>query len=288
MRVLLAGGGAAVPYTLEFFNEKLSLPIEFFNPLRRISVAASADAEAIRRSSLALGECTGMAARLLFGDSPLEIGLESPRLKEDCRGKARRPFLAAALVLLAATLSVGFLHFKTAADQVAALNAQLDAKTAGLQEFKRKIDGAAAERDRLLQDFADLAAAPMLRTTWATILDEVAQNVPGRHLWITSLRPVAGEAALDPSKKDDFWGADAAEDGTRPAVTAVAVNGLYLENENGPAVVDAFVEKLAGSAVFAIDPAQKGAVVKLRVAQSGEAWAYEYQLVLPLKRPIPL
>ena len=43
MRVYLAGGGVSMPYTLEFFNEKLSLPIEFFNPLRRVGAAPGID-----------------------------------------------------------------------------------------------------------------------------------------------------------------------------------------------------------------------------------------------------
>ena len=37
-RVILAGGGANLPYTLEFFQEKLNLPVEFFNPLPAITL----------------------------------------------------------------------------------------------------------------------------------------------------------------------------------------------------------------------------------------------------------
>ena len=53
-------------------------------------------------------------------------------------------------------------------------------------------------------------------------------------------------------------------------------------------MVDAFVEALAGSEVFAIDPDKKNDLIKLRTAQSGDAWAYGYTLVLPLRKPIPL
>jgi hypothetical protein len=61
-----------------------------------------------------------------------------------------------------------------------------------------------------------------------------------------------------------------------------------LENEDGPAVVDAFVEALAQSELFSISPDKKNEVVQLRAAQSGDTWAYDYKLVLPLRRPIPL
>jgi hypothetical protein len=71
-------------------------------------------------------------------------------------------------------------------------------------------------------------------------------------------------------------------------VSALMLDGLYLENDNGPAVVDEFVEALAGSAVFGINPENKADVVQLRATQSGEAWAYDFKLLLPLARPIPL
>src|ERR1041385_4918628 len=41
-RVFLCGGSASTPYMREFFQEKLQLPIEFFNPLRNVAVADSA------------------------------------------------------------------------------------------------------------------------------------------------------------------------------------------------------------------------------------------------------
>jgi type IV pilus assembly protein PilM len=62
-RVFLSGGGATTPFTLEFFQEKLRLPIELFDPLRNIAVAASADPEAISRSKHLLGEPVGLALR---------------------------------------------------------------------------------------------------------------------------------------------------------------------------------------------------------------------------------
>jgi hypothetical protein len=71
-------------------------------------------------------------------------------------------------------------------------------------------------------------------------------------------------------------------------VSALMLDGLYLENDNGPAVVDEFVEALAGSPVFGINPENKADVVQLRATQSGEAWAYDFKLLLPLARPIPL
>src|SRR6266704_1936788 len=40
-RIFLCGGAAGIPNMCEFFHEKFELPIEFFNPLRKVSVSAS-------------------------------------------------------------------------------------------------------------------------------------------------------------------------------------------------------------------------------------------------------
>ena len=301
VQLLIAGGGTSLPYTLEFFNEKLSVPVEYFNPLRRVSISPGADRQLLTSCAHSLGECSGLAARLLTADCPLQIALQSPSLERASMDRRRRPFLIATVVLLAATLAGLFYHFRVAADRLAELNSQLVAETGTLQSFKDTIDAAAKQRVQLLQQSADLVAAPFLRTAWAAVLDEIGQRIPARNIWITGLRPMSGEITLARSDKGSQWssgpagqetpGADpSAGDSSKPAsgVTAIAVEGLYLENESGPAVIDAFVEALAESEVFAIDPDKKNDLIKLRTAQSGDAWAYGYTLVLPLRKPIPL
>ena len=53
-------------------------------------------------------------------------------------------------------------------------------------------------------------------------------------------------------------------------------------------MVDQFVQSLAQSPFFAITPENKDSIVAVRAAQSGSHWGYEYKLIVPLKRPIPL
>ena len=73
-----------------------------------------------------------------------------------------------------------------------------------------------------------------------------------------------------------------------PQITGIEIEGLYLENEAEAGVVDQFVQSLAESPLFAITPENKDSIVEVRAAQSGSHWGYEYKLIVPLKRPIPL
>src|SRR6267378_2010430 len=61
LRIYLCGGTSSTPQLREFFAEKLQLPIEFFDPLRRI--ALSREAQDAAASAHLLGENVGLALR---------------------------------------------------------------------------------------------------------------------------------------------------------------------------------------------------------------------------------
>jgi len=290
MQVYLAGGGASLPYTLEFFNEKLSLPIEFFNPLRRVQIASTVDGEEATRTAHRLGSCVGLALGALHGDCPVEVRLKSPELEEAQTDRARRPFLLAAAALFIAALALFSIYYHQAAQQIRGVNEQLTNLMAPLQATSDKIRGTTQQRDNLLREEAEFAALPMLRTGWMELINELNQRQPEKFLWVTKLAPhppVPGFSTE--SSGQEFESSEPADEQvTSPAVTALSISGLYLENPEGPAVIDRFVEALSQSPLFDIRPDNRDRVIRIRSTPSGNAWAYDYQLIVPLKRPIPL
>ena len=292
LRVYLAGGGVSMPYTLEFFNEKLSLPIEFFNPVRRIDVGPKVDGASLSRSAHLLGECVGLALREFTGDCPVAIGLQAPSLVKADTDRRRRPFLVAAAAGLLGAIGLLGLYYQSAADHVARTNAGIQSTIAPLEQFSQQISQLNNERARLLADGADLAAAPVLRAGWVEIVNELNQRQPDKFIWVTKLSPYpavpdfasgAGARRAQPAAQSAGAGEEASAQ-----VTGIEIEGLYLENAAEAGVVDQFVQSLAESPLFAITAENKDSVVVVRAAQSGSHWAYEYKLVVPLKRPIPL
>src|SRR3954471_23295687 len=57
-RLYLCGGSTSTPYMREFFQEKLQVPIEFFNPLRNVAVSEKVDPATVTTSAHLLGELT--------------------------------------------------------------------------------------------------------------------------------------------------------------------------------------------------------------------------------------
>jgi len=282
MRALLAGGGASLPYALEFFNEKLSLPIEFFNPLRRVGVSERADTAAVGAAAHRLGECVGLALRLLPGDCPVEISLKAEALEQARAEKRRRPFLITAAALLIATPLLLGLYYQQSASALRRVNDEMTRVIDPLRTTAGQIRSIVQKRDALLREEAEFAALPLLRTGWAEILNELNQRQPEKFLWITGLAPAGARSDKEQGTDEGKPGKDRGQ-----AIGALTVRGLYLENPAGPAVVDAFVEALSQSELFDISEENRGTVIKIRSTPTGEAWAYDYELLVPLKRPIP-
>ncbi len=305
VRALLCGGAVAMPYMLEFFAEKLQMPVEFFNPLRNITVANETVAAAIAKKTPSLGVVVGTALRAL-GNCPVEINLRPQRLVRELAMAKRRPALVAAVILLGLALLSASLYFRKVAEiyNQTAMGVQNDINT--LANFKQKIDAARREQERLAALVNPVVTAVEERGVWLKLLDTLASSLPDRFIWVTQLTPMVGDKPLNlegtgPLLAEAGRGqAGRSEDGPRRpgggnaaastnAITAIKIDGLYLDQPINPQearVVDAFVDRLEESGTFSIDKNVRSAMT--RTVPDGTSWAYSFSIVLPLQTPIPL
>src|SRR5436190_6745260 len=73
-RLFLAGGGSIMPYTAQFFAEKLNVPVEYFNPFRNIQIDPSVNLEELEKVAHSMGEVVGLGLRNL-AQCPVELNL---------------------------------------------------------------------------------------------------------------------------------------------------------------------------------------------------------------------
>jgi type IV pilus assembly protein PilM len=294
-RVFLCGGSATTPYMREFFHEKLQLPIEFFNPLRNVAVADSAQMSETSRSAHLLGELVGLALRAVTA-CPMELNLRPANVVRRQELEKRRPFfvLAAACFILAL---VGWGVYYTRAAHVT------HHSTERLQEKIDMMRAAEARLDKLRKETAalDSLATPLIaaindRSFWIEIIEDLNARLPKEDIWITELVPMsAGKpigadekqlAQLAPSPTPVVRPTGKSER-TGPAIDGLLVRGLYLFNPKQQEVVVDYFRNLVGSPFFAIDPNNQARVIKPSTPNNTE-WAYPYELHLDLKKPVPL
>ena len=309
-RVFLCGASSSTPYMREFFQEKLQLTVDFFNPLRNVSVDESARAQEVSQSAHLLGELVGLALRATT-TCPMELNLRPAAVVRRQELERRRPyFVVAAACVILALLGWGIYYTRAAMVTRRA--------TQRLQEKIDVMHVAEDQLDKLKKQVVSLDsfAAPLVdtvndRSFWLELLEDLNARLPKENIWVTELIPLS---AGKPVGVDDKRVAEVTQSQTQtptpapaargaaaknagPVIDAILIRGLYLFNPRQQEVVFDFFRNLAGistdggkatpSPFYAIDPNNQSRYIKPTTPNNTD-WAFPYELRLDLKKPLKL
>src|SRR5882672_1223617 len=120
-RLFLSGGASIMPYTAQFFAEKLNVPVEYFNPFRTIQIDPSINLEELARVAHSLGEVVGLALRNL-AQCPIELNLmPKSSLKQQQLSQKKPYFIATLCSLVLVAFAIGWFSYTVSADKRTAL-----------------------------------------------------------------------------------------------------------------------------------------------------------------------
>ena len=295
-RIFLCGGGAGMPNMREFFHEKFQLPVEFFNPLKNVSVSGAARETA--GSAHLLGELVGLALRTVT-ICPMQLNLLPASVVRRQDLEKRQPFfIAAAACILLALL--GWSAYYTRAAQVAQQTAQL------LGQKNVTMHVAEAQLDKIKKQITGLdnVATPLItavndRNFWPQILEDLNARLPEADIWITELAAISGGKLLGvPEKRAGETGQSPspialgsppkAGTATGKVIDGIMVRGLYLYNPKQQEIVVDYLRNLAKSPFFVVDPKTPERVIKSNSVPNDAEWAFPYELQLILRKPVKL
>lgn len=198
-RIILAGGGANLPYTKEFFEEKLHLPVEFFNPVSAISVGKGVDTDKLGREAHLMGELIGLGLRGT-GKSLINIDLVPTKVQAARTADKQKPFFigAAALFLvgLAAWGVMNTLAATKASDELKGLTDQKEQ----LEGIDNPIKSQFKKQAQLVALASQYTKAEDDRTFWLDALQELKAGFASDAVWITDFEPLHN---YDPLAGDD-------------------------------------------------------------------------------------
>ncbi len=171
-QVYLCGGGSIMPYATQFFQEKLNLPVEYFNPFRSVQVDAGVNVAELEKYAQCFGEVVGLGLRNI-AQCPVELDLTPKASKSRQEFNSKKPFLVGALAALAlGGFAYGFFNTRVA-----------EAKQKALDEIKVQLDPLQNTENRLKTEEGKLKAATdeteLLggfvgeKTYWGDILAEI-------------------------------------------------------------------------------------------------------------------
>src|SRR5213079_927242 len=145
LRLFLAGGASIMPYTAQFFAEKLNLPVEYFNPFRNIQIDSAIDLEELAKVAHSYGEVVGLGLRNV-AQCPVEMNLmPKSSLKRQQFNQKKPYFIATVFSLVAGVLAYGWFYAKIAEIKREALD-QMTVKVEPLKQKQTELQG---EQDKL-------------------------------------------------------------------------------------------------------------------------------------------
>ncbi len=194
VRVLIAGGTASLPYIREFFQEKFpGMEVDYFNPLRNVAVADSANTDELGRASHTLGELVGLALRGL-GSCPMELNLRPVSVAKAEKRAAQRPYVIAAGVCALATIGAWWQYYERAAVATEEVEQTLSSKAEPLKTMEARMKSVRSELDQLASSALPLEKISKEREYWVDLLADINQRLPKDFIWVTSLE-LAGKDA---------------------------------------------------------------------------------------------
>lgn len=197
-QVFLAGGGASLPYTREFFEEKLHLPVEIFNPLGIVTVGKGVNIDRLQAESHMMGELVGLGLRGM-GKAKINIDLVPATVEQSRAAQRRKPmlFAAAAIVIAGAGAFAAF-------QSIAAGKAENEVKT--MSDAKESLAPVQAEINDLLKKEKELrrvadayVGAEADRTFWVDAIAELRGAFASDAVWLTELVPLADHDPFPPA-----------------------------------------------------------------------------------------
>jgi type IV pilus assembly protein PilM len=173
-RLYLAGGASVMPYTAQFFAEKLNLPVEYFNPLRNVQIDAAVSLEELARVAHCLGEVVGLGLRNL-AHCPVEMNLMPESTLRWQAFNERKPyFMVTVFSLVLVAFAVGFLFEKLA-----------QAKETEIQDLQPKVEEAQAKSEKFKRVYSKLQVAQT--EAW-----QVTEWMQDRYYWGDVLAQLRG------------------------------------------------------------------------------------------------
>jgi hypothetical protein len=122
-RLFLSGGASIMPYTAQFFAEKLNVPVEYFNPFRNVQIDPAVNLEDLARAAHSLGEVVGLGLRNL-AHCPVEMNLMPESTLRWRTFNEKKPyFFCTVLSLAGVAFAVGFLFQQLAKSKEQAIDA---------------------------------------------------------------------------------------------------------------------------------------------------------------------
>ena len=173
-RLFLSGGASVMPYTAQFFAEKLNVPVEYFNPLRNVQIDPAINLEELARVAHSLGEVVGLGLRNL-AHCPVELNLmPESTLKWQSFNQKKPYFIATVFSMVLVIWAMGYLFDKLAGVKTDELE-KVKQEVTPQQQKEVQFKTVYGDLNKVQTDMGQIVTYMQDRYYWADVLSQVRQ-----------------------------------------------------------------------------------------------------------------
>ena len=171
-RLFLAGGASIMPYTAQFFAEKLGVEVEYFNPFRNIEIDPSINLEELAAVAHGFGEVVGLGLRNM-AQCPVEMNLMPRKLLQRQELLQKQPyFVAGVFSLVLVVLAFGGYYSRLASLKAEALE-DINRRSGPIKATETRLNRELARLNQLQSETTQLFEWSQQRFGWADMLAEL-------------------------------------------------------------------------------------------------------------------
>jgi len=171
-KLYLCGGASLLPYTAQFFAEKLNIPVDYFNPFRNIQIDEEINLEDIAKVAHTFGEVVGLGIRNL-AQCPVDLNLMPASHIRRQHFAAKRIYFVAAVVCVVLMLSTFGMYFDWVAKQARATEVTLKQRFEPLDRDAKTLQAAMGGYGSAKSDANKYVELMSTKMKWADMFREI-------------------------------------------------------------------------------------------------------------------
>ncbi len=294
-KAYICGGGARLPYAVEFLQAALNIPVEYLNPLNAFSIGAKVDEEALGMDALCLGPIAGAAV------TGAKVGEFYIDLVPTSVGKDRAELQMLPKIMVGGLIALAgagaFVYMASSTQKEAEeTDALFKRQLAPIEKDANAVAAAEEEFNSATAELRELSSLYRRRTEYSDIIKSIAEVGTSYKFWFTQFEPVYTEnLSLDQTIESASVNnhtrlfAPSSANGTSAMANVESgyINALYIKGYamNEQEVRDAY-EKICKQKYFNSEEADKNKHVQIITNDSGSNAALGYlktfHMILPL------
>ena len=188
-KVYICGGGARLPYVVEFLQATLNLPVEYLNTLGIVGVGPHVDADALQQDAVCLGPLVGAALGAAKAGE-FSIDLVPTSVGKDRAEKEQMPKVIVGGVVALIGAGIFAANASSSASEAQKALTRALPKAESVESVNTKLTNVKDKYDKTMRDIGKLGELYSMRAAYADVMRQLSERCASVKFWVSEFSPL--------------------------------------------------------------------------------------------------